>query len=406
MKTRIRVNLSLVLLLLVIVLVFGAMTYHMVNVGDYPDHLDFTKQLAEKSYITRLAHTLFAKLVIFTRLLLPFNWVMKFNEPFGQAAAHNSFEIATVVLITIVYAFTAYIIWKRAVNALDEKGISRAGWISIPVTLVILLAGPITTVTYPFQQYIGYFAPNPYHNPTFTLLRPFALIWFFIIVDKIFKKTDFKYLLYTALIVYLATYAKPNFTLTILPAMLAVYLLFYTQKTKEINWSLVLIGMGVVSAAALLAQYLLTYIDNGNEGIIFAPFATVLYYARNYFIGSQKIVMSVAFPLVVSLIYWRDVKIRLDFRLAWFNYLVGVLIAVLFAEPNRLDHANFFWCPMAGAFILFVVTVVYYFPVIINKIKDKVFSWKDLIPVIFLAAHLFYGIVYYVNAIGAHALVK
>jgi hypothetical protein len=406
MKTRIRINAPLILLLIVVVLIFGAMTYHMVNVGDYPDHLEFTKQLADQSHVTRLAHTLFAKLVIFTRLLLPFNWVVKINESFGKAAAHNSFEIAAVVLITTVYAFTAYIIWKRAVNALKEKGISRTGWISVLVTLVILLAGPITTFTYPNQQYIGYFASNPYHNPTFTLLRPFALIWFYIIVDRIFSKTNLKYLLYTALIVYLATYAKPNFTLTILPAMLVVYLLFYIKRTKEINWSLVLIGMGLVSAAALLAQYLLTYIENGDEGIIFAPFATVLYYARNYFIGSQKIVMSVAFPLVVSIIYWRDVKGRLDFRLAWINYLVGVLIAVLFAEPNRLDHANFFWCPMTGAFILFVVTVIYYVTILTGRIRDKSFSWKDLIPAIFLAPHLFYGIVYYINVIGARALVR
>lgn len=405
MKTRLRINLHLVLLLIFIVLIFGTMTYHMVNLGDYPDHLLFTKQLAEESYVNRLAHTLFAKLVIFTRLLLPFNWVVKISESFGKASAHNSFEISAVVLMTSVYAFTGYIIWKRAVKAMTEKGIAHSSLISVFVTLVILLVGPITLITYPYQQYIGYAAPNPFHNPTYTLLRPFALIWFFIIVDKIFDKSHPKFLLYTAIIVYLATFAKPNFTLTILPSMLVVYLLFYKKRTKEINWPLVLISMGLVSVLALLAQYLLTYVHNGDQGIIFSPFTTVMYFARNYFEGMQKIVMSVAFPLAVLVVGWKDVKGRLDFRLALTNYLVAVLITVLFAEPNRLDHGNFLWGPMAAAFILFVITAIFYTTQLFSHIKDRVIQWKDFVPAVFLVIHLIYGIIYYLNALQANRLV-
>lgn len=397
MNARIKTYLSLGLLLTIIIVVFGAMTYRQINVGDYPDHIEITKQLSQKAFATRLAHTLFAKAVIFTRLILPFNWVVKINENFGLAAAHNSFEIATVVLITAAYALTGYVIWKRSFNELTQRGISKSGIISVIITIVVMLVGPISIITYPHQQYIGYFTGNPYHNPTYILMRPFALIWFFIIVDKVFTKTDFKFLIYAALIVYLTTSAKPNFTLSILPAMLLVYVLFYLNQTRKINWWLVLASIGLVSVIILTSQLLLTYAKDSGDAIIFAPFKTLRIYARNNFIAIQKFVMSVAFPLSVTIIYFKEATKRFDFRLGWMNYFVGLITASLFAESIRTDHANFFWGPIAGGFVLFVITTIYYASNLIHHFKEKRWKWIELLPAMFLIAHLVYGIIYYIT---------
>lgn len=396
----------LILLFIVLVTIpFGFMTYLMRNSSDYANHLIFTKAVALEGYSPDLAHTFFSKLVIFIRTLIPMGLLLKISEPIGIKIIENSFELATFIVICLAYVLTALIVWKVARERFEEDGIRRSNILAMFCVVIVLLVGPISIFTFPQQQYLGYFSPNPYHNPTFIILKPLALIWFFMVVDQVFKKPTLKSIVLVGAIVLFATMAKPSFTITFLPALLLTYLLYYVRKTREINWKVLLIGTVATAVFILGVQYIQTYSREGSATLSLDPFKVILIYSPDLFIALLKVVMSILFPLAVTLFNWRLVSGRVDFRLGWMNFLVGVILVILFSEGNRDFHANLFWGPMVGAFLLFVISTIYFFSRIASRGWRSLGSLSNLIPLILLAAHFFYGVLYYINVLGPQDMI-
>jgi hypothetical protein len=396
------------LLLLFIVLVtipFGIMAYLMRNSSDYVNHLFFTKTIALEGYSLDLAHTLFSKLVIFIRALIPMGLLLKISESFGKKVIENSFELSTLIVICLAYALTALIVWKVACTRFKEEGIHRSNLLALVCAAIVLVVGPISTFTFPQQQYLGYFSPNPYHNPTFIILKPLALMWFFMVVDQAFKKPGRKSILIVAAIAVFTTTAKPSFTITFLPALLITFLLFYVKKVRLINWKGLLIGTVATAVLILGVQYIQTYSREGSGTLSLDPLKVILIYSPNLFIALLKVLMSVLFPLSVTLFNWKLVSDRIDFRLGWINYLVGVILVFLLSEGNRDFHANLFWGPMIGAFLLFVITTIYFFSWIASRGLRSLWSPGNLIPLILLAAHIIYGVIYYINLLGPQDMI-
>lgn len=384
---------------------FGIMAYLMRNSSDYVNHIIFTKVISLEGYSPELAHTLFSKLVIFIRTLIPMGLLLKISEPLGIKIIENSFELSALIIICLAYALTALIVWKVAWDRFVQDGILRSNLLAMVAVAIVLLVGPISVFTFPQQQYLGYFSPNPYHNPTLIILKPLALLWFFIVVDQVFKKPMQKMILVTGAIALFATMAKPSFTITFLPALLITFLLFYVRKIREINWKGLLIGTVAPAVFILGVQYIQTYSREGSGTLSLDPFKVILIYSPSLFIALLKGVMSVLFPLSVTLFNWRFVSGRVDFRLGWMNYLVGVILVLLLSEGNRDFHANFFWGPMVGAFLLFVISIIYFFSRIASRGWRSLGSPGNLIPVILLGIHFVFGVIYYINILGPQDMI-
>lgn len=384
-------------------IIFGVLVLHKLNHIDYVMHIDYAKELAANGYVPDLPHLLFAQLVIIVRALLPFNLLMKISEHIRSIIFYKSYEIPALIVVVAACLFTAWVLWKRNLNELTRKGFRNASLISMIITTVVMFVSPIFFFTFPGNLYLGYFAPNPSHNPTLILLKPFALIWFYILGDYFFKKANLKIMMVTIVTVILATAAKPSFTLTILPAI-ALLMLFYIKKWREINWRLLIGVVGIPAVIMLGLQYLVTYSAGAGEKIIFAPFATLLVYSRDLPMVIVKIIMSIAFPLYVTIHYYKTSAREITFRLAWLNFLVGAALAVFFAESTRLTQGNFLWSPYVGVFILFAITVSAYLPDLFTRIKEKTIMWKDTIPAFLLLLHLFCGIFYFVKVLFIDSL--
>ncbi len=409
MKSKTAFPWKVLIFLLFLTVPFAVMTFHQLKAGDYPDHLEFAVELAQNGFVIALPHTLFAKTVVILRTLLPFTLIIRLGENVRNIVLHHSYEITALLVMAAAYLFTAYVIWKRAFHEFKDKGIRKAELWSMIATAILMFVGPIFIFTFPGRQYLGYFSANPYHNPTFILLKPLALIWFYIAAENLFKRSELKLILATALIVFLASSAKPSFTLTFIPAIGLVWLCFYTKKFKQLNWRLLIWGMGVAAVLVLSTQYLVSYtaagLDASVEKFAFTPFKTLLAYSSSYFQVALKIVMSAVFPLYVTIYYWKDVKGKLTFQLGWMNFLVGLVMALLFSEEVRYAHGNFLWGPMTGIFILFVITIIQYFNDLAPKLEQRSARWKDWIPALLLALHLACGLIYYINAIISPSLV-
>lgn len=409
MKSKTDFSWKILVFLLILTIPFVVMTFHQLKAGDYPDHLEFAVELAENGFVIALPHTLFAKSVVILRTLLPFTLVIRLGENVRAIVLNHSYEITALLVMAAAYFFTAFVVWKRAFQEISERGFKKIHLWSAIATTVLMFVGPIFFFTYPGRQYLGYFSANPFHNPTFILLKPLALLWFYIAAENLFKKSGLKLILITALIVFLASSAKPSFTLTFLPAIALVWLCFYTKKFKQLNWPLLIWGMGVVAVLVLSTQYLVSYtaagLDASVEKFVLTPFKTLKSYSSSDFEIPLKIVMSVVFPLYVTVDYWKKVKGNLIFQLGWMNFLVGLVMTLLFSEETRYAHGNFLWGPMTGIFILFVVTVIHYFSELAQKLELKSARWGDWVPALLLALHLVCGLLYYVNALISPSLV-
>lgn len=163
---------------------------------------------------------------------------------------------------------------------------------------------------------------------------------------------EFLYHVTTIGLVVLATVAKPNYTLCLLPA-LALLVAVRLWHHQPIDW-LLLVGFVGPALAVLAWQYSLTY--GSGSSIVFAPFAVFLSFtSANSLL--PKLILSVLFPLGVYLLYFRAARRALYLNLCWVVFLVSLGFNYLLAESgDRPYHANFAWGAQAALFILFVAS--------------------------------------------------
>lgn len=397
-----RVQKSLIILSVAIVLLFGIVIYRQLPVGDYQHHLDWAKELAETGYIYRPPNNLFQNLVVITRPLLPFRIFTIISPYFKTIIDKRSYDMVALLLMVAALIGTALIIYKRLKDIQEEVEKKTVSWWLIGFTLLPMLVGPIFFFTMPERTYLGYITGNVYHNPTVILLRPLAIAVFFLGFQQLYARPAWKPILLGGVLLALATQAKPNFTLTFLPAI-ALFALFDLKRFRSINWWYIFVGLALPAAAILAEQYYMTYTGSNGDSIIFAPFQAILQYVPN--IGTELlfILLSILFPLAFTILYRQQLRKEKTILLAWLNFLVGLAIALLFTEVEEQHALNFWWGPMVGLYILFIETIG-------QSLKLGVFNFRNKDNLVIklsltgiLLLHLVCGGIYYVTVIRTPA---
>lgn len=389
-------NIFFIVFSVVIIAIFGYVMFHQLKIGDYPQHIEWAREYAEKGYLYKLPHTLFSKLVVIIRALLPANILVRVSVFAKQVYDIKSYEISALILMVFSYLATAFILLKRLLREWSELKIKNLRWITGLTALVILLVGPVFLFTFPDRMYLGYIVPNPYHNPTYVLFRPFVLLIFFGITDNLFARWSWRQSFVMVFLIVCASLAKPSFNLTILPAIGLLILVFYKNKLQNINWLFLFGPVGVTTLVVLASQYIINYSGNRGDQIIFAPFKAVLTQVPNVPSALLFAFLSILFPLLVAILYWKKISIRISFQLAWANFLVSAFYGYFIAEKINLSSNNFWWGLMIGSFILFVDSIIFWGNELCeNGINIGFRSWKTIILASTLMMHLVCGIVYY-----------
>lgn len=397
-----RVQKSLIILSFAVILIFGIEIYLQLPVGDYQHHLNWAKELADKGYIYRPPNNLFQNLVVITRPLLPFRIFTTISPYIKNIIDKRSYDMVALLLMMAALIVTAWVIYKRFKDIQDESGKKQVSWWLVGLTLVPMLVGPIFFFTMPERTYLGYITGNVYHNPTVILLRPLAITVFFIGFQQLYARPAWKPIALGAVLLALATQAKPNFTLTFLPAI-ALYALFDLKRFRSINWWYVFIALALPAAVILAEQYFMTYTGSNGDSIILAPFQAILRYVPN--IGTELlfILLSILFPLAFTILYRQQLRGEGTITLAWLNFLVGLAIALLFTEVEEQHALNFWWGPMVGLYILFIETIG-------QSLKHGVFNFREKDKLVIklsltgiLLLHLICGAIYYVILIRTPA---
>jgi len=209
-----------------------------------------------------------------------------------------------------------------------------------------------------------------------------------------------------ALFVLCATLAKPSFTITIIPAI-GIIILLHLKEVKKVNWFYVIFPIGMTALVVLAGQFAINYVGARGERVLIAPFASLLYLVKDVPTIFLYLFMSLLFPLSVHIIYWRDIKSKMEFKLAGWNFIVSLVYGFLLTEEINSGSNNFWNGVQIANFLLFAVSAGFLGNLVLQKKEYKQhLIWKEIVPLILLGAHLLCGIAYYVLSMLTNGVVK
>lgn len=299
------------------------------------------------------------------------------------ADAELSVAIATMLLNSL-----AIIITKLAFNHILLPGGRGRWWEGIAVSLLAISLFFISML-YPPKgiylpgikfNYLGVFSPNPFHNATYMAARPFtilAFLWYVKLLPVYEKGVRIgknrrelsggeaseqalpgDYILFSAFLL-IATMTKPSFTL-VMVSTAGLIMLYRMVRSGFRNFVPTLqLGLTFVPTFIdLLYQYKGVFVPGeGAEGGIGFCFGEV--WANVCDNIPLAICLLVAFPLLVLVLNFRDLKTNTLYRFSWQLFLLGLAEAFLLYEKGfRKFDFNFSWGYMCGAFFCHFGSVV------------------------------------------------
>jgi hypothetical protein len=402
-KTFFSDNASAIKLIIFIIfsaLFFGAVTYKIILVSngpvhEYDDHILAAVKMAQEKQVT-LPHFLFQLLIITHHYLLSF-----FNLPTYQITGINrtinyDWGFAALIVMIEVYvgieillAYHLKLILRNNVKNFENIAYFVAFGISI-CTPVFLLA-PIDG-----KYYLGYITPSTIYIISSQVLLKLPSLALFLLSPFYFTKNNDnrKILLAMAFLVVLSGLAKPNWLLVMLPS-LAIISLINLIKRDYINWYALSVTL-IFSVIVLGWQYYFTFTHYSSsvyksEIILTEPFEVFRYYTDFVFI---KIILSILFPLYITIFFWNTIKDDFLFSYGWLLFLIGLIYAGFVGEAFPYKFAgNFCWSGQIACFMLFVSAAsVFFSKCLIEYQKNK---QTVIIGLILFCTHVICGLIYY-----------
>ncbi len=366
-------------LALVTALIFGLAVWQMVfNVldGDYGAHIGFARIIIDYHHFTDV-HLLYQAIIIGLKDVFPL-----------------SYELAGWIAAVAFYVIAALVLYGLMRTALG------GGWRSVGIAavgaLALLFVMPINLLTLPAHNlYFGYIGINVLHNPTIVMLKPFALLLFSFTVGLLKRpvRLNRHTMIVGVLLVTLALLAKPNYVLILLPALLVV-IAYRLYRRNRASLAPLLAALVVPMIVLLALTYVLMFllIDNGEGGIIFAPLRTLANVDPVLISVLIKFILSILFPALVYLLYWKQTIRDSTLNLAWLCFFAGAGQMYLFAEKGeRLVSGNFWWGAQIGLFVLFVFSALF----CLRHWAEQP-RWRGWLCFAVFLLHLLSGLIYYV----------
>ncbi len=313
----------------------------MIGSSDYADHLDFARSFYASGQ-PPVPHFLFHALVA---ALIATGLVHSF-----AAAGHLAIVACYLAIPLLLYGF----LWTLFRNS----GVGRPSILFL-AGLATFLAQPIT-LNHAYA--VGFFWPEPYHSPTFIMLKPFAIAGFAGAAWYLSHGGggDVRLTALFTLATAAGALSKPSFLICVLPAVtiLAIY-----RLARRLPFSVagLLVGLYVPAAVVLAWQAWVTYSGHGTgeyqDSIEWAPFKFMSLLATHL---AAKFLLSIAFPLAVTMAYWRQARRDVILQLSWLCFLFGAVYSYSLVERINWAAGNFTWSGDIAAFTLFLGSVAFW----------------------------------------------
>jgi hypothetical protein len=170
-------------------------------------------------------------------------------------------------------------------------------WLRAGAAVTLTFVAPVMLLA--FQDnffYYGYIGLANYHNPTIHLLKPVALLSLIFAIRAVQGETSsWKNIGLAAVLIALSTWIKPNYALSILPALGLVVIVRWLQHRRP-DLKMLIFGFALPGILMLFIQWLIAYYyGDPGEAIILAPFFVEGSYSGYL---APKFFLSCIFPLL------------------------------------------------------------------------------------------------------------
>ncbi len=363
---------------------------------DFGSHIEFAEALPQA--VNKLTHVLYHAVYRLLKVWLP-------------QLESSDIALLAIMVFMIPLPLIIFSILKRHCAGL----IAAQGILLLSVGLTI--ASPITF----WADYvmIGYINPIVYHNPTLIALRLFA-IPVSLLALGVFSSTSYRnanHRLYTLLlcasVILLSTLAKQSYTLVLIPGCCA-FAAWRAFRGNRVDWTLLVFGICIPGSLMLGLQYLISFADFADDSIIsFGVFVFFRYYIPDWRVPIQ-LLLSLAFPITVYLLFFTEAKKHLYLNLSWTVFAVSAFVTYCFYESGlRIGHGNFLWNSYIAVFVLMFASVLFLVQQYVRSRLDAEhqsmpsrLALKFSISVVLLGSHVFFGIGYYVRFLTGVDMIK
>ena len=280
-------------------------------------------------------------------------------------ACHMLFSTSDVLSTALVVAgvsavaaaLATYTFWIRQLPGEND----RDYWVAALWCLGLQVVGPITLATIWANNFIwGYIYPaSTYHNPTIVLLKPLALLSFALTLRALecsmTARPRWQLVLGLSAAGMLSALAKPNWLLCFLPGVVLTILFDSGLRGRRPAWCVA--GAAILTGLSVLAwQYAFLYGHSEADRIIFTPQKWLSRYGS---LAPLKLMLSIAYPVSVLILFWKDLRKSLLLTLAWSTFGISLLIAYGFSETGpRAGDDNLGWSAQIALFVLFVASTI------------------------------------------------
>jgi hypothetical protein len=256
----------------------------------------------------------------------------------------------------------------RAVKPAEHVVYAIGAMLAVILAVAVLMSAPIFPRGELDLYLIGYFPANVYHNPTMVLARPLLVLALACAVAAVTRTgpLTMRELVLLTLPVVLLGLAKPNYLGCLAPAVVVAAIWKHVTAVggndDAVSWARVgaVGGAAVSTVAAMWVLYRSLELGEG-AGLTFAPLAVIGHYAEvDASSITRSIAGSLAFPLVMTVLWplsvWRDAGMRI----AWAGTVVGLFVSYFVAEAgSRLYDGNLLWTGQMAVFVLFVAAAAF-----------------------------------------------
>lgn len=362
MSTRFLQGCGLLALVLIVIVMYTAMYNHWHHIGDFVPHTRYIERIRDNDpeVFKELPNLLYHVSVLLPASLFPrrilTDWIMPVCLGWS------------LLLVLLVWGQMRAALTEPPSEKARRALTMRGEVMAVILTLIAVILTPITLLTLE-NQYFGYLTPYVYHNPTMIPLRPIAFLLFIgavsfasaeAVIWRFFERRRELQVPLLAALTVASVLAKPNFVMVFIPA-LVIWLVLMRLMRRHVDMQPIIMGI-IVPGVAFLGYQSMSY---SGSGIAFQPFYTQWLFALHYDPQADlnlgfKILMSLAFPLVVTGVYWRQALQNPMLLLAWIATIGGLMLTYLFYDTGEPPAGNLVWSGQISVMVLYLAALLFF----------------------------------------------
>ena len=292
--------------------------------------------------------------------------LMYYTAEFIHGAFDLPLDVSYGIFLGACCVFALFMLyWLFRKNTSASPVLAFLGALSVSVMMHVYFPGWV------FGIYYGQGGGNAWLNPSFTAMKPFAVVAFLafaLLADNLVKKKDgqghtllqggevHENALYAvfALACLLSMLAKPSFVFGF--GFAAGILFLIRLRYFEKKFFFVMLASALAMGVLLFLQFGEIFKETGlhSGGIIFSP-ARAAYYS-GAMTGSipLSLASNLLYPVVVLALFYRYINPLKNnvYLLSWIFYGVSLVIGFTLSEGSHPEHLNMEWTRSIAIFLL------------------------------------------------------